>query len=397
MEFLIVGICTFMFALTAVGICVSVLGSDVAGTHDFAAYWASGKLLIHHANPYDREAILQMERSAGFPAGFPPLVMRNPPYALVLAIPLGLLGLRIGSVIWLLISLCCLLASVRMVWAMHGRPRNHLDLLGYSFVPVLACLLAGQMSLLILLGLVLFLRWHGSRPFLAGSVLWLCMLKPHLFLPFGVVLLAWVVVNRAYKIIGGLVVALVVSVGIVWSLDPHAWSQYGEMYRAETLGTMTPCLSILLRQSVGPSGVWLQFAPALIGCLWALNYFQKRRLHWDWLKHGSLLMLVAVLVAPYSWFYDQAILVPAILQGIYLTRSRNLLAALALASAAVEIGSLGGLGLLDSKFFLWTSPAWLVWYLLATSSRYRKATDGPSVHDDQKSPVVDLAEFLPSS
>ncbi len=42
-EFLVVGLCTFMFALTALGICVSILGSDVAGSHDFASYWASGK------------------------------------------------------------------------------------------------------------------------------------------------------------------------------------------------------------------------------------------------------------------------------------------------------------------------------------------------------------------
>lgn len=396
MEFLIVGFCTAMFALTAVGICVSVLGSDAAGTHDFAAYWASGKLLVHHANPYDRAVILEMERSVGFPAGFPPLVMRNPPYALVLAIPLGFLGPRMGSLVWFLISICCLLASVRMVWAMHGRPKNHLDLLGYSFVPVLACLLTGQMSLLILLGLVLFIRWHRHRPFAAGLALWLCMLKPHLFLPFGAVLLAWVIANRAYRIVGGLAVALAVSTGIVWILDPSAWAQYREMYRAETLGTMTPCLSILLRQSLSPGSVWLQFAPAMVACVLALGYFLMHKHHWDWSEHGSPLMLVAVLVAPYSWFYDQAILVPAILHGIYLTRSRNLLSVLALASAAVEMGSLGGLGLLYSKVFLWTAPAWLAWYLLATSSKFAKSNDGAAEFSDRGSSKVRLGGTIPS-
>ncbi len=374
-EFLIVGICTFTFALTAVGICVSVLGSDVVGTHDFAAYWASGKLLLHHANPYDRAAILQLERSVGFPAGIPPLIMRNPPLALVLAIPLGVLGPRTGSLVWFLLSLSCLLASVRMVWVMHGRPKNHLALLGYSFVPVLACLLAGQMSLLILLGLVLFMRWHRSQPFLAGLALWLCILKPHLFLPFGVVLLVWAIATRAYRIFGGLAFAVGVSTGIVWILDPRAWAQYWEMYKGESIGTMTPCLSILLRHSISPSSVWLQFVPSVIGCVWAIGYFLRHRHHWDWLKHGSPLMLVSVLVAPYSWFYDQAILVPALLHGIYETRSRDLIAVVALASAAVEIGSLGGMGLLYSKFFLWTAPAWLAWYLLATSSKFAKGSD----------------------
>ena len=325
-EFLVVGLCTFMFALTALGICVSILGSDVAGSHDFASYWASGKMLVKHANPYDRDAILQLERSLGLPSGIPPLIMRNPPFGLVLALPLGFVGPKTGSLLWFLLSLSCLVASVRMVWTMHGRPKNHLHWLGYSFVPVLACLLAGQMSLLMLLGLVLFIRWHQTRPFLAGMALWLCMLKPHLFLPFGVVLLVWMIVTRGYKILLGALVTLSISTGIVFLLDPLIWVQYGEMYRTESIGTMTPCLSILLRQSLSPNSVWLQFAPAVIACVWALGYFRKHQHHWDWLKHGSLLMLVSVLVAPYSWLYDQAILLPAILHGMYYTRSRNLIA-----------------------------------------------------------------------
>ncbi len=114
-------------------------------------------MLVKHANPYDRDAILQLERSLGLPSGIPPLIMRNPPFGLVLALPLGFVGPKTGSLLWFLLSLSCLVASVRMVWSMHGRPKNHLHWLGYSFVPVLACLLAGQMSLLILLGLGPFL------------------------------------------------------------------------------------------------------------------------------------------------------------------------------------------------------------------------------------------------
>jgi hypothetical protein len=79
-------------------------------------------------------------------------------------------------------------------------------------------------------------------------------------------------------------------------------------------------------------------------------------------------MLVSVLVAPYSWFIDQAILIPALLHGVLLTRSRGLLAALALASAVIEIGPVRGLPVLQSPFYLWTAPAWLAWYLCAVRS-----------------------------
>jgi hypothetical protein len=77
-------------------------------------------------------------------------------------------------------------------------------------------------------------------------------------------------------------------------------------------------------------------------------------------------MLVSVVVAPYTWLMDQAVLIPALLHGIYATRSRNLIGVLGLASAVIEIAAVMGLRLLHSNFYLWTSPAWLIWYLFAT-------------------------------
>jgi uncharacterized membrane protein (DUF106 family) len=59
--------------------------------------------------------------------------------------------------------------------------------------------------------------------------------------------------------------------------------------------------------------------------------------------------------------------IPALLHGAYLVRSRVLLAALALASLVMEIGLVSGVKL-PSPFYLWTAPAWLVWYLLVTAS-----------------------------
>jgi hypothetical protein len=258
-------------------------------------------------------------------------------------------------------------ASVRMVWIMHGRPKNQLHWLGYSFAPALSCLLSGQVTIFLLLGLALFLRFHRSRPFLAGVSLWLCMLKPHLFLPFGVVLIVWVIITRSYKILAGTVVALGVSSAVALMFDPLIWVQYGQMMSTARINRLViPCLSIMLRQKLSPNTIWLQYLPAVLGCVWALTYFRRHRDDWDWMEHGSLLMLVSLLVAPYTWFMDQAILIPALLHAAYVTRSRNLVAILALASAIIEIAILRGLPLLNSAFYLWTAPAWLVWYLCAT-------------------------------
>jgi hypothetical protein len=382
-EFLVVAICTASFALTTLGVCAAMLGTDAAGTRDFVEYWASGHQLAHHANPYDRDTILALERSVGFPSGIPVLIMWNPPPALLLVLPLGFLGPIAADFLWSLLLLACLVVSVRMVWIMHGRPKNQLYWLGYAFAPALACLLAGQVSLFVLLGLVLFLRLHRSHPFLAGASLWLCLLKPHLFLPFGIVLIAWVIITRSYKLFAGTIIALGLSTAIAFILDPLVWVHYGQMMSTMSTARMQqeliPCVSIMLRWIISPKAMWLQYLPSALGCIWALAYFRKHYHHWDWMEHGSLLMLVSVLSAPYTWLMDQAVLIPALLHAAYLTRSRNLIAILALVSAVIEIGVLRRLPLLHSAFYLWTAPAWLAWYLYATRHRNTINVHEPSL------------------
>jgi len=375
-ELFVISICALALALMAVGISVSVLGNYSIGTTDFVEYWASAHQLKNHANPYAADAILDIERSLGHPLGEPALVMWNPPSALLLILPLGFFSPRVGHLLWLLLLLASLVASVQLIWNMHGRPKGWLNLLGYTFAPALICLLAGQVSLFVLLGLVLFLRLNRSRPFLAGAALWFCMLKPHLLLPVGVVLLVWSVITRSYKVLAGTAFALILSSLVVLVFDPLVWTHYLQMAHAAQMEVTIPCLSIMFRRVVSPHSHWVQYVPAALGCLWAVKYFRMHRSDWNWLEHGSLLTLVSVLVAPYSWIMDQAILIPALLHAAYRTRSRSLLAVLALASAIVDVGALRSQTLLHSVYFAWTAPAWLIWYLFATRQEY--LVNGPA-------------------
>ena len=353
-------------ALIALFLCVVPLAGKVASGRDFVVYWATGQQLTHHANPYDADAMMRIERSAGFPAQYGALYMRNPPLYLLLAYPLGLIGVRIAAVIWSLILTGCLAVSVRMLWVMHGRQKNRLHWLGYSFAPAMICLFAGQTSLFALVGLVLFLRYHLTRPFVAGLSLWLCALKPHLFLPFGIALLAWIAVTRSYKMVAGLAVAVGASCGLVYCIDPRAWAEYLTMIRTSgVIQEYIPCISVALRVWIDPHVTWIAYVPSALGCAWALGYFVMRRHRWDWMRDGSLLMLVSILVAPYCWMFDQALAMPALLHGAYVTKSRILLTVLALASVLIDAELVGQIKM-ASILFLWTAPAWLVWYLLAS-------------------------------
>jgi hypothetical protein len=79
-------------------------------------------------------------------------------------------------------------------------------------------------------------------------------------------------------------------------------------------------------------------------------------------------MLASIFAAPYCWIFDQVLVLPALLHGVYLTKSRWLLAVLGFASTLMNIGLLCGIRVV-SPLYLITAPAWFAWYLFATGSK----------------------------
>lgn len=349
-----VGICILAFAMS---------GSNAAN-RDFICYWAAGHQLAHYGNPYDGEAIQRLERTAGF-TDSRPFFMRNPPTAFFLALPLGFVGVRIGAVLWSLALVASLVFSIRTLWILNGRPADRVHLVGYCFAPVLACLLAGQIGIFLLLGVVLFLRFHHTQPVLAGASLLLCALKPHLFLPFGIALCAWAVYRRAYPLLLGAAAAMAGAACLGFALDPHGWQHYAAMAaHAKLQNEFIPTLSLIFRLLIYRSWIWLQFVPAAVACAWAVLRFIEHRERWNWLEQGSLLLLVSVMVAPYAWFSDEAVLLPAILFALY-SRIRSgrsmLLFSIPMGLALIEV--LAGVNI-NSGFYIWTAPAWFALWLV---------------------------------
>jgi hypothetical protein len=350
-----------------VGIYVIGLSDKNAAERDFISYWAAGQQLAHGANPYDFGTVRALELGAGREPGEPLLMMRNLPVGLFLAYPLGLVSAKTGLILWLLTLLAALSVSVWILWLLNGRPDSRYHLLGYLFAPALACLMAGQLGILLLLGVTLFLWLHQSRPFLAGAALLLCALKPHLFLPFAAVLLLWALRRRAFGILAGFSAALAASLAFSFCLDVHAWAQYSQMMRAGgAVNEAVPVLSVPFRNLLDHRAVWLQFLPQACACAWALGYFWTRRDRWNWMDHGSLLLLVSAMCTPFGWFFDEAMLLPAVLAGLYrAVEARRSLLPLALIAGVALAEALASVQV-TSPFYLWTTPAWLAWYLYAT-------------------------------
>lgn len=378
-------VCGLAFGFTVWVLVLSTVSPDIAGKRDFVSYWANGQLLVRHMNPYDGAALGQLERAAGFAPNLGVMYMLSPPWTLPVLYPLGFLSIQIASIVWAILEAACFAISIYLLWSMHGRPRSSRHYLGYTFAPALICLMMGQLTIFALLGLVLFLRFHRTHPFTAGASLWLCSLKFHLFLPFGVVLLAWIVIARRFRILFGASAALAASIVIALPLVGNEWAQYlnvlrhpGDRYE------LVPCLSVLFRVWINRDAAWLAYVPAAVGCGWALWYFWMRRRTWDWMKDGSLLILVSIVVAPHTYLYDQVLAIPALLQGAYATRSRNLLVALALLSVLVEAALFAIVWKPSALYYwtLWSAPAWAIWYLMATARTNAQASGSTNAQFD---------------
>ena len=359
--------CALAVLFTALFLGFMPFNRDLVAKRDFITYWATGQQLVHHGNPYDAATVSRIERDAGFQGGAS-YYMRNAPWALPLALPLGFVGPQAAALPWSLLMLGLLIVSVRMLWKLFGQTASGLEWLGYCFPPALFCVILGQTSIFLLFGLALFLRLHKSHPFAAGAALWFCTLKPHLFLPFAIVLLVWIAVSRSYRILLGGLTAFAAGAAITSCIDPAAWGQYSYYMRTSVVThEFTPCLADVLRDSIHPSAEWLAFVPAVVACVWALAWFWPRRHSWDWLENGNPLMLVSLLVAPFGWIFDQSLAIPAILYAASRRPSQIWMVALALMYLLIEF-QIGFHVELHSRAFLWISPAWLIWYLCARAS-----------------------------
>lgn len=363
-DWMIVLACGTGFAVLAVCLCVLPLVREFAAGRDYVVFWATGQQLAHGGNPFDAEAMGRIEHGAGFtvPGSY---YMRNPPWTLPLTLPLGWLSLRLGSVPWMSFMLGCFLLSVYFLWDAHGRPKGSLHLIAFSFAPAILCVQMGQTSVPVLLGLVLFLRWCQRRPFAAGAALWLCTLKPHLLLPFACVVLLWIVYSRSYRVLWGALSALAFSILATTALAPRLWMQYFTwMHTSGVEDEKIYCLSSLLRYAIRPSAVWIAWIPVALSCVWAIVWFWMRRREWDWQRQGSVVALASLLFAPYAWIYDQPLALPALMQALFRTRSRWMIAALAISSIAIQ-AELFSLLKIGTPYYWWASPFYLGWYMLA--------------------------------
>jgi hypothetical protein len=336
---------------------------------DFVEYWAAGRLNAQGQNPYDPDALRQLEKAAG--RDTPAVPMLNPPWVLPLVMPFGLLEVQTAQLLWLLLQLCALVVSADWLWHLYGgtsAKRWVAWLVAFTFLPSYFSLTAGQISPLLLLGTAIFLHAvRTNRPVVAGGSTLLLAIKPHLLLLVLVALLLWSVQERRWSLLLSATLTGLAATLIALVCNPDVLTQYVHMLKNPPAEYRSPTLGYLLRLWLGEDRFWLQFLPPLAGLAWLVAYWRRHRRNWDWQRHLPLVLLVSLLTAAYgAWPFDLVLLLVPVLQVAVRPHRPRLAVGLHVVINGLALFLL--LGGPEFLTFLWLTPALLAAYLLTRQS-----------------------------
>lgn len=299
---------------------------------DFSQYWAVGRLILQAENPYDPALQLREQRRI-YPDRDTALMMWNPPPALALYVPWGLLPAREAALLWNASQLVAVLGAVALLVRVYA-PNASFWLflpLTLGYVGTWWLLFYGQNTGWIVLGLAGF-AWgqQQRRPWLAGCCGALTVIKPHLLLSFGLVWLGDFAVRgmqRRALVAGVLTVASATL--LVHLSDPMVVQHFlvtlwqPSQYAVPLSQWKLPTASYWLREWLLPTSFWVQFVPAGVISISLLAGRLRQGGSWDWPRQLPMIVALSVLVTGYGgWIFDlPVLLVPLIAAASMMLKS----------------------------------------------------------------------------
>jgi hypothetical protein len=277
---------------------------------DFLSFWTAGHMLQAHGNVYDVAAHTAAQRAYFAQADAYTAFFYPPPFLLA-CWPLGLLRYFPALALWLAATGAAYGFAVRQ-WLKRTGVAQPLLLLLAAFPPVLITITHGQTSFLVaaLLGLgALLVR---ERPWLAGALFGLAVIKPQFGLLVPVVL---VLTGEWRTIVAAVLTASLLALISTLAFGPRVW--------ADWLNVSTAAQAAMDNGAVGYAKMQSAFAAAsLLGAPTAVGYALQGlvtlgvagALAWaSWgrrydLPLAALMLAGAPLATPFVLDYDMVLL-----------------------------------------------------------------------------------------
>lgn len=361
--------------------CIAVMGvlldrfyhdPNMLPPDDFLTYWAAGRLATSGGNPYDPEQTFALQKAAGRPNHYAS-IMWSPPWSLTLVMPFGIPDARTSQLLWILLQVGGVLLAVDYLWRVYGgEPSTRWVAWAVAVSPMMlgTNILAGQASGWLLIGITAFLAAvNGNRPALT-VVTALCAHKPHLFVPFWILLILDATRSRSAALrLGWGIAAGVTAIIIAYLVDPAAWEQYFALTanppanHPRLQDWEPPLIGYWARIGLDAEKFWIQILPTAVVAVMTPLYWWLRRTSWDWPTELPVVILAGLIGSPYgAWPYDLLLLyIPIIAALAHLGHSGH---------SRMLFWALGGYFVLQSTIHIPITAKWFFWFAPVIAAGY---------------------------
>lgn len=342
---------------------------------DFVAYWSSGRLLSIGKDPYSPVSTMELTKELGFGESGLFLSYFYPPWTLPIFLPLGILSFYLSRSIWFFLSTFLYTACALWIWKIYRGPSKKVWIMVLCILlisPALFALYEGQVTPLILFGLVGFLYFEKSqRWFVAGSFLVLITFKPQMLYLFWIALIFWIIFSKRWEVLAGLIVTLAFLTLIVILIKPNILFDYLQMNsKYLPIYDTNPTLSTILYLLRNKWESWYLLVGPILGFTWFIFYWLRNKDGWKWINALPLLIFVSLLTAPYTWMHDGLLYIIAVIEIAILflnkgvSRKANLMIILFILANLVVLLLTRQIRI-NQIVFIWIPIVYLILYLLS--------------------------------
>jgi Glycosyltransferase family 87 len=307
-----------LLSMVCYAIATRIVNSIDYRNNDFFTFWLAGHMVTRGGAPYSPEQWIAGHHEFGV-SWIPNNAYIYPlPLSLLFA-PLGLLSLYQAYILWVALSQLMIVGALFLLISLKEASGVRFlwlpVLVGMIFFrPAILTLFNGQLSgwLLLLLALTLFL-WEKEKWFWGGLLLSLLALKPNIGGPLILLLSIWLLSRKQFKSLAGILGGGAILLALSFIQDPHWVAEYwqvGNTKLAETFGgspTVWGLAALACRNRIDCvlpiGGMAALLLLAGFGGL-VLKFRLMRPL-----TVASLAITLTLLITPYTWTYDQLLLV----------------------------------------------------------------------------------------
>lgn len=285
------------------------------------AYWGASYLLAQGDRFNEHDILMELQHKlTGFDLDFAQMTW-NPPWILVLFIPLTWLSFNDATLLWFFISLFCFIWSLEAIWAafpLESRNQSNklwLYAFTFMFLSFWNTLAVGQITTILLFGIAGSIYYSDRHPFVAGVCFSLVTAKPHLVLLTLPILLIDISYHKNWRFLAGFLLTITVLTGVGLWLRPELFVDY--LTPTGSDARVSQIASPFLPYAIASMVNWIPirfigviFVPIGLYIWW--RFWRNFNAYGRTLQLVSVTQLFSMMLSPYGFSFDHILILPTV-------------------------------------------------------------------------------------